>query len=118
MTAQTVVLLDVELLQGYLDSLGKATVEKMFALYSQQVAIYLADIEKAQLADNAKDWQEHCHKMKGAAASVGLVELHKQLVVLEKITATQQEKSQLLLDLQAGNQQAMTAFSQWLAKQS
>ena len=38
--------LDLELLQGYLDSLGKTIVEQMFALYCQQVEIYLNDVTK------------------------------------------------------------------------
>ena len=46
-TEQSSHYLDIELLQGYLDSLGKPIVEQMFALYCQQVEIYLNDIESA-----------------------------------------------------------------------
>ncbi len=107
--------LDLELLQGYLDSLGKAIVEQMFSLYSQQVEIYLHDIERAQVNDSLADWQEHCHKMKGAAASVGMCKLHGQLKLLEKTAANQQQKAVLLTELKLANGQAMLAFKDWLA---
>lgn len=106
--------LDSELLQGYLDSLGKSTVEKMFALYRQQVDIYLKDIETSQMNDSISGWQEHCHKMKGATASVGMLQLHRQLKLLEKTNAPQHQKAGLLEELKLANEQAITAFSHWL----
>ena len=93
---QTISCLDYELLQGYLDSLGKDVVEKMFGLYCQQVDIYLHDISDAQLSDNDVAWQESCHKMKGATASVGMSSLHSQLKVYEFTTASQEEKAVIL----------------------
>ena len=107
--------LDLLLLQSYLDSLGKNIVEQMFTLYKQQAIIYITDIEKAQLVDSAALWQEHCHKMKGASASVGLTHLHGLLVSLEKTVAKQEEKSVLLIELKYKNEQAIDAFQQWLS---
>ena len=107
--------LDTELLQGYVESLGKNIVEQMFTLYCQQAALYLKDIEASQVAHCEESWQEHCHKMKGAAASVGMSELHQQLKVLEKVSATRQEKSLMLAELKATNQQAINTFKTWLA---
>ncbi|WP_246058468.1 Hpt domain-containing protein [Litorilituus lipolyticus] len=111
---QTIPLLDIALLQGYIDSLGKNIVEQMFALYQQQAQVYLADIEKAQGEDAKESWQEHCHKMKGASASVGLLQLHKKLVVLEKTSASQVEKAELLTQLKEENALALQAFEEWL----
>ncbi|WP_252730533.1 phosphorelay protein [Colwellia sp. E2M01] len=107
--------LDEVLLADYLDRLGKNIIEQMFALYSQQVVIYLNDIEKAQQVDSKTDWQTSCHKMKGATASVGMRKLHLQLKTLEKINATQQEKSVMLADLKALNEASTLAFNTWLA---
>lgn len=107
--------LDIELLQGYLDSLGKAIVEQMFSLYCQQVEIYLKDIANAQVNDSLSGWQEHCHKMKGASASVGMSQLHGLLKVLEKTEATQEQKADLFTKLKAENEQACLAFKDWLA---
>ena len=106
--------LDIELLQGYLDSLGKAIVEQMFSLYCQQVAIYLKDIEKAQKNNSPSEWKEHCHKMKGASASVGMRHLHGLLKELEHTEATQQKKVLLLEELKQTNNKAMDKFSCWL----
>lgn len=86
----------------------------MFALYCQQVEIYLNDIERAQLNDSLSGWQEHCHKMKGAAASVGMYQLHGQLKLLEKTDASTDKKAVLLEDLRLLNKQAIVAFQQWL----
>ena len=113
-TKQTIPCLDVELLQGYLDSLGQHIVEQMFTLFCQQVEIYLKDIAQAQLNDSVKDWEENCHKMKGAAASVGMTYLYSQLKVLEKTSADKQEKAAMLAELKAVNSQAITAFKTWL----
>lgn len=113
-TKQLNLYLDLELLQGYLDSLGKVIVEQMFALYCQQVEIYLNDIENAQLNDSLSGWQEHCHKMKGAAASVGMCQLHGQLKLLEKTDASKEKKLALLQELRLSNEQAILAFKAWL----
>ena len=106
--------LDSELLQSYLDSLGKGVVEKMFTLYRQQVKIYLNDIEVSQLNDSIPGWEEHCHKMKGAAASVGMCKLHRQLKLVEKTGAPQKQKAVLLEELKLTNEQGIIAFSDWL----
>lgn len=106
--------LDSELLNGYVQSLGTDVVKQMFDLYSQQVIIYLDDIEEAMLSHNEQLWQEHCHKMKGAAGSVGLIALHARLKVMEKTTADRNEKAQQLAELKIHNQQAIVGFNDWL----
>jgi HPt (histidine-containing phosphotransfer) domain-containing protein len=106
--------LDNELLDGYVQSLGVDVVKKMFALYSQQVAIYLEDIESSLLCDNGPLWQEHCHKMKGAAGSVGLKALHLRLKSMEKTTADASNKAHQLAELKIHNQQAIAEFSHWV----
>lgn len=106
--------LDVVLLQGYLDSLGKTVLEKMIALYCQQVNIYLEDIASAQARNAVDDWQIHCHKMKGACASVGMLNLHGKLKIMEKTEASQQDKLVLIDDLVRENEQSILAFTSWL----
>lgn len=107
--------LDLELLEDYLKSLGKTVVEKMFALYCQQAEVYLNDIKEAQESDSSAGWEENCHKMKGAAASVGMILLHAKLKVLEKTVAEKEEKLILLSQLQGLNEQGIQAFKTWLA---
>jgi len=108
--------LDSELLDGYVQSLGVGVVKKMFDLYRQQVTIYLKDIESAMLNSKAQLWQEHCHKMKGAAGSVGLKALHSRLKLMEKTTASTSDKAHQLAELKAHNKQAMADFKNWVER--
>lgn len=106
--------LNYDLLNDYIQSLGVEVVNKMIALYREQVVIYLVDIERALQCHDAGLWQEHCHKMKGAAGSIGLKSLHAQLVIMEKTTADITEKAQLLVELKVHNKQALTNVNAWL----
>jgi HPt (histidine-containing phosphotransfer) domain-containing protein len=110
------ILLDHDLLDDYLQSLGVEVIKKMLALYRQQMVIYLIDIEKSLQSNNAELWQEHCHKMKGAAGSIGLKSLHTQLALMEKTSADTTEKAQQLTELKDHNQQALANFNAWLEK--
>jgi HPt (histidine-containing phosphotransfer) domain-containing protein len=107
--------LDINLLDGYAQSLGSHIVKQMFALYEQQVVIYLKDIEDSLCCDDIQLWQECCHKMKGAAGSVGLKALHRRLKKMENTNASKDDKAQQLVDLNAHNKQAMAEFTHWLA---
>jgi len=106
--------LDSKLLNGYLETLGRDIVEQRFALYCQQSAVYLNDIESALLDDSSEKWQEYCHKMKGAVGSVGLKVLHGHLVSMEKSTEDKNKKAQLLSELIRHNQQGIDDFKGWL----
>ena len=108
--------LDQALLDSYVQSLGFDMVRKMFDLYSQQVVIYMNDIQASLLSDNTLQWQEHCHKMKGAAGSVGLKALHARLKIMEKTTASISEKDSQLTELRLHNQQALLDFNDWLTR--
>ena len=108
--------LDNELLNGYVQSLGVDVVNKMLTLYKQQVAIYLKDIEESLLGGNVQLWQEHCHKMKGAAGSVGLKTLHARLKIMEKTTADSSDKTHQLMELKTHNQQAIAEFNDWIER--
>ena len=107
--------LDVSLLQGYLDNLGKDVVQQMLDLYAQQSVVYLQDISNALQEESQANWQESCHKMKGATGSVGLVAVHAHLVAIEKSTAPWEEKALVIKRLAELNEQAKKAFSDWLA---
>jgi len=108
--------LDLDLLQGYIDNLGKAVVEQMLQLYISQSAIYIDDIRSNVSDDKQKLWQESCHKMKGAAGSVGLLLVHKKLVSIEKMVESENLKKQHITELDELNTQANTEFNDWLSK--
>ena len=107
--------IDLELLSGYLENLGTDTLRQMMDLYVEQSKHYLNDISAALAEDDQSLWQEHCHKMKGAAASAGLVVVHALLVDIEKSTEPQAVKQNLLKQLQDDNIQSIAAFNGWLA---
>lgn len=108
--------LDSELLNGYVQSLGVGVIKQMFALYNQQVLIYLEDIESSLRSGSLQLWQEHCHKMKGAAGSVGLKALHTRLKLMEKTTADEGDKARQLAELKIHNKQAIADFSDWIKR--
>lgn len=107
--------IDTGLLQGYLDNLGADVVEQMLDLYAQQSTIYIKDIEQTITDESQTDWQESCHKMKGAAGSVGLTNVHATLASIEKSTELWAEKSKQLATLATLNKESIDSFSQWLA---
>jgi HPt (histidine-containing phosphotransfer) domain-containing protein len=106
--------LDYDLLDNYLQSLGADVIAKMLALYREQVVVYLMGIETALLKNNDNLWQVHCHKMKGAAGSIGLKSLHAQLALMEQTSANISEKAQQLAELNVHNTQALMSFDNWL----
>ncbi|MBA6389817.1 Hpt domain-containing protein [Colwellia sp. BRX10-3] len=109
--------IDLTLIKGYLEALDLAVIQQMLDLYIQQSALYLLAINSAVVDDDQKSWQEQCHKMKGAAASAGLSQVHQKLIVLEKSTEDSETKNQHLQALRLLNQQAIAEFQQWLAEQ-
>ena len=109
--------LDLTLLNGYLEALDKDVLEQMLDLYIQQSQVYLSDIESAIVQADQALWQEHCHKMKGSAASAGLSQVHQKLITIEKSTLDWPTKSAYLKTLTLLNTQAIEAFKLWLPKQ-
>lgn len=109
--------IDINLLQGYLDNLGVAIVQKMLDLYIQQSKLYLESISSAVEMESQSHWQESCHKMKGASGSVGLLLVHQQLVELEKSIAPWDLKRAAIAELNGLNDQARIEFQQWLDEQ-
>lgn len=109
--------LDLDLINGYLEALDIAVIQQMLDLYIQQSSLYLAAIDTAMANKDQKAWQEHCHKMKGSAASAGLSQVHQKLVVIEKSTEDWASKAVHLRVLTQLNQQAIDVFQQWLTDQ-
>ncbi|WP_448211794.1 Hpt domain-containing protein [Colwellia sp. MEBiC06753] len=109
-------LIDTTLLQGYLENLGADVVMQMLELYQQQSIIYLNDIDDALDQGSQQLWHERCHKMKGAAGSVGLLSVHKHLVAIERSEESGQQKSEHLARLRLLNDQAIDSFRQWLGQ--
>jgi len=108
--------IDQELLNGYLQSLGRDVLAKMLELYVRQSTTYIENIQHALTSQSQESWEEACHKMKGAAGSVGLIEAHAQLASLEKSTQNWDEKAQAFQSLQVCNQNSIAKFNLWLTQ--
>jgi len=106
--------LDETLLTSYVNDLNKDIVRQMIELYTQQSKNYFNDINKAVIGQSNLLWQEHCHKMKGAAGSVGLKQLHEYLVEVEKSKASSDEKLVIMAQISQLNTSGIAAFNFWL----
>ena len=108
--------IDQELLNGYLQSLGRDVLAKMLELYVRQSSNYIDNIQQSIKAQSQDAWEDACHKMKGAAGSVGLIDVHAQLASLEKSTELWENKQQAFDLLLALNQDSIAKFNLWLAQ--
>ncbi|GHF78523.1 Hpt domain-containing protein [Thalassotalea marina] len=106
--------LDLQLLNGYLDNLGRDVVQQMLTLYTQQSEIYLTEIQSTLIAQDKNEWRDKCHKMKGAAGSVGLVQVHGLLVDIEKSEVPWAQRQEHFTNLQRLNNEAIASFNTWL----
>jgi HPt (histidine-containing phosphotransfer) domain-containing protein len=106
--------LDLELLAGYRSNLAPNILQQMLVLYEQQAKQYMQQIKDA-LMDEPAVWQERCHKMKGAAGSVGFIKVHALLASMEKSITGYPQKLEALAQLQQHNQQAQVEFERWLS---
>jgi HPt (histidine-containing phosphotransfer) domain-containing protein len=109
--------IDLTLINGYLEALDLTVIQQMLDLYIQQSQLYLSAIDGAVVAEDQQLWQEQCHKMKGAAASAGLTQVHQKLSAIEKSTQAWATKADHVQGLRLLNKNAITAFEQWLAEQ-
>ena len=107
-------ILDEALLISYVNDLNKDIVKQMIELYVQQSQIYFNDMNKAVIEQSNALWQEHCHKMKGAAGSVGLKQLHTYLAEVEKSRASSVDKTAIMAQISQLNTLGVTAFNSWL----
>lgn len=102
--------LNEPLLKDYMDNIGGTVVQKMLELYIQQSTSYLADIAKALANEEQELWHENCHKMKGAAASVGLKTVHEKLAAIEKSNGDFAVKQAYLAEIEVLNNESILAF--------
>ena len=107
--------LDVNLLEGYLESLGRDIVEQILDLYIKQSVTYIDDIADSLEQKSQELWKERCHKMKGATGSVGMIAAHAKLVEIEKISGQWTQKVTHMSELVEVNKKAIDAFKTWLA---
>lgn len=106
--------LDLTLINGYLEALDISVIKQMLDLYVEQSALYIIEIQHAANSGDSKAWQEHCHKMKGSAASAGLKLVHQKLIGLEKTGENSDYKIVQTKALLTLNLEGINEFRQWL----
>ncbi|MBG6246461.1 aerobic respiration two-component sensor histidine kinase ArcB [Candidatus Symbiopectobacterium sp. 'North America'] len=79
-------LLDIPMLQQYLDLVGPSLIHQSVAMFEQMMPGYLAVLDSNMTARDQKGIAEEGHKIKGAAGSVGL--RHLQQVAQQIQTTT------------------------------
>lgn len=79
-------LLDIPMLQQYLDLVGSSLIHQSVAMFEQMMPGYLAVLDSNMTARDQKGIAEEGHKIKGAAGSVGL--RHLQQVAQQIQTTT------------------------------
>jgi two-component system aerobic respiration control sensor histidine kinase ArcB len=77
--------LDTATLQDYLQSLGKAPMQRSMQLFQQLVPGYVNKMVEAATMQQLQEFQDAAHKLKGAAASVGLLWVQQQAKQLEQL---------------------------------
>jgi two-component system aerobic respiration control sensor histidine kinase ArcB len=77
--------LDTNTLQDYLQSLGKGSMQRSMQLFQQLVPGYVNKMVEAATMQHLQEFQEAAHKLKGAAASVGLLWVQQQAKQLEQV---------------------------------
>ncbi|WP_333796942.1 ATP-binding protein [Rheinheimera sp.] len=76
--------LDIGTLQDYLQSLGKKSVKRSIQLFEQLLPGYINKMLEAATQRELEEFHEAAHKLKGAAASVGLLWVQQQAKLLEQ----------------------------------
>ena len=89
-------MLDRQTLDDYLQSLGKSAMQRSVQLFVQLLPGYINKMMEAAVQQEVTEFQEAAHKLKGAAASVGLLWLQHQAKLLEQATELQGMEKQLI----------------------
>jgi len=79
-------ILDTVTLQDYLQSLGVKSMQRSMQLFQQLLPGYINKMVEAVSNEQLQEFHEAAHKLKGAAASVGLLWVQQQAKILEALT--------------------------------
>jgi two-component system aerobic respiration control sensor histidine kinase ArcB len=89
-------ILDQQTLDDYLQSLGKTTMLRSVQLFVQLLPGYINKMMEAAVQQESTEFQEAAHKLKGAAASVGLLWVQHQAKLMEQTVELQGMEKQLI----------------------
>ena len=109
-------ILDTSILNDYIQSLGKDTVRRSTQLFAQLLPGYMNRIMETAVQRQLKEFQEAAHKLKGAAASVGLLWVQQQAKRLEQDDVNWQGLERHLVDFHLKTEQHLAALSDYIEK--
>lgn len=107
-------ILDVDTLNDYLQSLGKDAMKRSAQLFAQLLPGYMNKLMETAVQQHEKDFQEAAHKLKGAAASVGLLWVQQQAKRMEQEPINWQGLQRQLVDFNLKTEQHMAALSEYI----
>jgi two-component system aerobic respiration control sensor histidine kinase ArcB len=106
--------LDEAVLRGYLQSLGKSAMQRSAQLFAQLLPGYINKLLEAAVQQQTKELQSVAHKLKGAAAAVGLAWVMQQARVLEEQEPDWQGLQRQLLELHFTAEQHLATLQQYI----
>lgn len=109
-------ILDTNILNDYIQSLGKDTVKRSTQLFAQLLPGYMNRIMETAVQRQLKEFQEAAHKLKGAAASVGLLWVQQQAKRLEQDDVNWLGLERHLVDFHLKTEQHLAALSDYIEK--
>lgn len=107
-------LLDQATLNDYIQSLGKDAVKRSAQLFAQLLPGYMNRLMETAVQRQQTDFQEAAHKLKGAAASVGLLWVQQQAKRLEQEPVNWQGLERQLVDFHLKTEQHLAALSEYI----
>uniref|UniRef100_A0A486XP08 Aerobic respiration control sensor protein n=1 Tax=Rheinheimera sp. BAL341 TaxID=1708203 RepID=A0A486XP08_9GAMM len=107
-------ILDTATLQDYIQSLGKDAMKRSVQLFAQLLPGYMNKLMETAVQRQQKDFQEAAHKLKGAAASVGLLWVQQQAKRFEQDTINWQGLERQLVDFHLKTEQHLAALSEFI----
>jgi len=106
--------LDIGTLNDYLQSLGKDAMKRSAQLFAQLLPGYMNKLMETAVQRQEKDFQEAAHKLKGAAASVGLLWVQQQAKRMEQEQINWQGLERQLVDFHLKTEQHLAALSEYI----
>lgn len=107
-------MLDVGTLNDYIQSLGKDAMKRSAQLFAQLLPGYMNKLMETAVQRQEKDFQEAAHKLKGAAASVGLLWVQQQAKRMEQEHINWQGLERQLVDFHLKTEQHLAALSEYI----
>lgn len=107
-------LLDYATLNDYIQSLGKDAMKRSAQLFTQLLPGYMNRMMETAVQRQEREFQEAAHKLKGAAASVGLLWVQQQAKRFEQEPVNWQGLERQLVDFHLKTEQHLAALAEYI----